>query len=316
MKQLFLSFLIALSPMAASAQVARPPQSALSELVGWTQGLRLAAAPAERALQSMRQIVGMLQTADTPEGRGAALIAVGPQIADALLQVRQAKAAVAAFAPLVSGDAEINAQAAAAHQALSGNIENLEQALSGIEQMHLAAVRRDVAAVRRAATSLLPFPPAWLRSTAVSFRLVALQSRADPAAYHFLQARAGFYDAGAIVIDLSRPIDRDAFGVLIVEARASLAHGRVMLAADEGLALAPGLSETQRSVMTELLQVQRRGYDVTELALTTLDDAVSALRAEATPEERLAAVRPAALIERENSALSERASEIAAQLVR
>lgn len=320
MRRMALALLFLLSPLAARAQEpvsAGAAQSApLSRLLDWSQDLIDARAPAESALQTMRQVVGALQTATTPEDRGARLIAMGPQVSEALAQVRQAQANVETFPSLTTGDAEFDAMALSAHQAVRTDLSNLESALLALQQMHRAAVRRDVAEVRRVATSLLVFPPLWLRNSAASFRLMALQSHSDPSTHHFYQARAAFYEASAIAIDLSGPLDQTAFSARLDEAAASIAAGRAALAADGELAESPVLRPEQRALMAELLQIEERSFSVTQNALASLRESVSALGDAAQPEQRLGALRPAGQIERENSALAERASQLAAQLAR
>lgn len=315
MKCLIIVALLALAPP-ANAQEGHASQGAvLQRLVEWTSGVEAAYAPAEEALQSMRQVIRAIQAPTTPEGRGEVLSRVGPQVAAALDGVARGREAVEMFPDLRSGDAEVDAMAAAARQALVANATNVERALNGIRQLNIAAQSRDEGAVRRAQLSLVQFPPAWLRSTATSLRLLALNSRNDPPAFHLLSARASFVDACAIAADLSGAIDKERFEAHVADAVASLAIGRVALAADQGFLLSPDMGDARRALVAELLSNQQRTYTVIEQAVEKLDEAIANLADSAAPEQRLAAVREAGAIEREAAILSERARQISVQLV-
>lgn len=317
LKQVFVAaVLMMLTALGGTAQAQTAAFAPLQQLVEWTDSVLAANAPVEAGRQGMLQIVRAIQAGSTPEERGAVLIAAGPQISAALAQTRQGMTALGLQQSFVSGDSEFDAMAAAAHQALRTNAANVEQLLLGIEQMHLAAARGDSAGVQRSARVLLPFPAAMLRSSAASYRLIALQSRSDLTIYHFLQARAAFSEAGAFVADITVPIDLEAFESRITDAMNAIAIGRVSLAADQELLLTPGLSNEQRAIVAELLDVQGRSYDLIERAVTSTDETVARMGQAATPEQRLAALREAGQAERELAPLTLRASALAAQMVR
>jgi hypothetical protein len=315
LKQVFIAAVLVFAPIGgANAQSAVSPH--LSQLADWTQGLVAANAPTESAQQTMRQIFRIIQSASTPEQRGAAFIAIGPQLSAALAEARRGKAAMEAYPPLASGDANFNSLAEATRQMLRTNANNVEGMLVGIEQIHLAAVRHDASAMQRAAQALLPYPAVILRGTAASFRVMALQSRSDLTSYHFLQARAAFSEAGAVAVDLPAPIDMEAFESHITDAMNAVAVGRVSLQADQQMLLTPGLDDEQRALLTELLEVQGHSYDLIERAVTSADEAIARVGASATPEQRLAALREAGAFERELAPLSARMSALATQFVR
>jgi hypothetical protein len=316
LKQVFVAAALLFAPIGAGAHAQTISSPQLSQLFSWTDGLIEANRPAEAAQQSMRQIVRAIQSGSTPEERGAALVAIGPQLSAALAQARQGRAAVEGYQRFASGDVDLDGLAAATHQTLRTNGESVERMLVGIEQMHLAAVRRDSAGVQQAARALLPFPAAMLRGTAASFRLLALRSRGDLSTYHFLRARAAFAEAGAVAADLPGVLDMESFESHITDATTAIAIGRVSLQADQQMLLTPGLDEAQRAIIADLLQVQDRSYDLLERAVTSADEAIARAGPSATPEQRLAALREAGAIERELAPLSARASALATQFVR
>lgn len=284
-----------------------------ASLVPWVQGLEAAQAPMVDAMQSVRQIARSLNAPGTPSERGQALVATGPPLAAALTQIRRARAAVEAYPPLLSGDRDQDALALAVLVAVRTNVDSVERLILALQRMQAAGARGDTPAVQRAAVEMLPLPAIMLRGTAASFRLMALQLAEDDSQRSFYRARAAFYEAGALVVDVSQSMNQVEFAERIGEGLREVEAGRLLLAAERSLiASAP---REFRPTIEGLLNTTEQGLAVTERALTTFRDDVASLGPDAAPELRLQSVRPAGEIERENQAISARAAELGRQML-
>lgn len=296
--------------------VLAPPQSAAQAphaLVPWVQGLEAAKAPGDEAMEAVRRIVQAFHAQTTPRGRGDVVLASGPALATALAQVREARAAVQAYQPFVSGNPQLDAQANAAQSAVRTNIDAIESMILGLQSIRAAGERGDAAGVRRAGEQLLPLPAIMLRGSASSFRLMALHLPEADSQHHLLRARAAFYEAAALIGDVLRPLDQAALSENLAEGLRWVESGRAALA-DERAGV-NALPRSYRSTYSQLIETGAQGLAVTERVITTLRDDCASLAAGASPEERLTCPRAAAVLDAENNVLAVRAGELGQQVL-